>query len=327
MSAIGVFPDAAQQPQRSVQSATARQNTQPRYTGTTQALDEFLKWCDVHGVDSPTLKPDMWVRTNSPHKKPSNKSLAVIQKQDCILAYDHVLGASYLFPARRTVDKGQWKSQLAEFEKRQAVEAQRKVKREKQAAIEVAGVWAEGVDCEPFGCMTTKRLTSTHGARWHEKRNCWLIPIYDIAGQLVNLQRVYNQSYANKFFWPGARVTACMMILGDLAPTTKRVLIGEGFSTCGTLRQETGHTVIGALNAGNLQPVCEVFSAMYPGIDVVVCGDDDRFADGNPGRTKAEAAALAIGARVAFPTLDASCTSCTDFNDAVACANCHEVGQ
>jgi putative DNA primase/helicase len=117
------------------------------------------------------------------------------------------------------------------------------------------------------------------------------------------------------------------MILGDLTPTTKRVLIAEGFATCGTLRQETGQPVIGAMNAGNLLPVCEVLSAMYPSIKIVVCGDDDRFTDGNPGRTKAEAAALATGARVAFPILCDACNSCTDWNDAVACPICHEVGQ
>lgn len=296
-------------------------------TAFSSGTDEFHQWCNANGVGAPIMKPDVWVRTNAPYKKPSNKSLAVIQKQDCVLAYDHAQGACHMFPQRRTVDKDQWKSQRAVFEKRQAVEAERKVKREKQAAIEIEGVWAEGIECEPFGYMATKRLTSTHGARWHEKRNCWLVPIYNIESQLVNLQRIYNKQAANKFFWSGARVTTCMMILGDLTPTTKRVLIGEGFATCGTLRQETGHTVIGAMNAGNMMAVCEVFSAMYPSIDIVVCGDDDRLTEGNPGRTKAEAAAMAVGARVAFPIFGESCTSCVDFNDAVACPKCHEVGQ
>ena len=311
------------QPQRSGQSATARQNQKSQYTSSTQAVDEFLLWCTNHGVGALTLKPDEWVRTNAPGKRPSNKSLAVIQKQDCILAYDHVQGTCYLFPSNRKIDKKQWESQRAEFERRKAAEAELKVKREKHAAVEIAAVWADGIVREPFGYMEAKRLTSTHSARWHKGRNCWLIPIYDIAGQMVNLQRVYNNAPPNKFFWPGARVTACMMILGDLTPTTKRVLVAEGFATSGTLRQETGLTVIGAMNAGNLQPVCEVLSAMYPSIDIVVCGDDDRFTDGNPGRTKAEAAATAINARVAFPTFNEFCTNCKDFNDAVNCSYCH----
>lgn len=307
------------QPQRSGQSATAGQDQHPQYTSANQALDEFLQWCAAHGVGAPVLRPDEWGRTNSPGKKPSNKSLAVIQKADCILAYDHAHGVSYLFPSARTVDRDQWQSQRAQFEKRQAAEAERKVLREKQAATEVAGVWDEGVEREPFGYMTDKHLASTHGARWHEKRNCWLIPIYDIAGGLVNLQRVFNQKGSNKYYWPGARVTGCMMVLGKLDATTTRVLIAEGFATCGTLRQETGVVVVGAMTAGNMKPVCEVMRVMYPDIYVVVCGDDDRLTDGNPGRTKAEAAAMAIGARVTFPTFCATCTGCTDWNDTVVC--------
>ncbi|QYX49982.1 hypothetical protein K3F43_10965 [Pseudomonas tussilaginis] len=41
--------------------------------------------------------------------------------------------------------------------------------------------------------------------------------------------------------------------------------------------------------------------AAYPGVPIVVAGDDDPSAPGNPGRTKAEAAALEVGGIAAFP--------------------------
>ena len=96
----------AHKPQRSGESATARQDQQAQYTSANQARDEFLSWCIANGVGVPTLNPDGWVRTNIPGKKPSNNSLAVIQKPDCILAYDHAQGESYLFPSARTVGRG-----------------------------------------------------------------------------------------------------------------------------------------------------------------------------------------------------------------------------
>jgi putative DNA primase/helicase len=48
----------------------------------------------------------------------------------------------------------------------------------------------------------------------------------------------------------------------------------------------------------------------------VIAGDDDRSSGGNPGRTAADAAALAAGAMVLFPEWPAgSPTELSDFND------------
>ena len=48
---------------------------------------------------------------------------------------------------------------------------------------------------------------------------------------------------------------------------------------------------------------------------IIFCADDDRWKDGNPGITKAKAAAEKIGATVVIPKFKDLATKPTDFND------------
>ena len=97
-------------------------------------------------------------------------------------------------------------------------------------------------------------------------------------------------------------------------------LFAEGFATAATLREETGHTTVGAMFAGNLLAVYKALRARYPDLAITVAGDDDRATAGNPGRMKAIEAADAVGGRIAFPTFCDRCDgSCTDFNDVAQC--------
>ena len=102
-------------------------------------------------------------------------------------------------------------------------------------------------------------------------------------------------------------------------PGTKEtpILIGEGFATVASLVKETGAPGIVAFNAGNLLPVAKSMRRLNPHAEIVICGDDDRWTEGNPGRTKARQAAVTIGAKLLLPDftgLDLS-TKPTDFND------------
>ena len=54
----------------------------------------------------------------------------------------------------------------------------------------------------------------------------------------------------------------------------------------------------------------------WPGAELIIAGDDDRLTNGNPGRTKANAAAAKAGATVAFPNWpEGAPEDLTDFND------------
>ena len=93
-----------------------------------------------------------------------------------------------------------------------------------------------------------------------------------------------------------------------IGPKTDKVLICEGFATAATLQEETGNRVYMAFTANNLMAVGRIVREKLPDAEIVFCADNDTTA-GNPGLTKATAAAQAIGASVAVPPISG------DFND------------
>lgn len=142
-----------------------------------------------------------------------------------------------------------------------------------------------------------------------------LVLLTDMAGALWNLQTIATDGA--KRFQRGARITGLSSLIGSPGDAPARVLICEGWATGATLHRETGAPVYCAMNCGNLLSVSQAVRAQFPSADIVVCGDDDRHTDGNPGRTKATEAAAAIGGRVSFPSF-APGEAGTDFNDMAA---------
>lgn len=124
------------------------------------------------------------------------------------------------------------------------------------------------------------------------------VPLRDIAGALWALQVI--QDNGTKLFPKYGRKSGCFHLMGDLA-ADKPLAVGEGYATMATVHEATGWTAVVALDAGNLMPVCRALREKYPGQRLVVTGDDDRDKDDNPGRTKAQEAAKAVGAVVALP--------------------------
>jgi putative DNA primase/helicase len=90
---------------------------------------------------------------------------------------------------------------------------------------------------------------------------------------------------------------------GPLGEPTGPVLICEGWATGASLHIATGHTVIAAMDAGNLMPVTEALRARFPDADLVLVADNDLKPDrdSNPGVEAARKVALAVDGRLAVP--------------------------
>ena len=142
-----------------------------------------------------------------------------------------------------------------------------------------------------------------------------LVPLYS-GGVLVNLQRIALDG--GKRFLFGGRVRGCYSPMGRIAPG-KPLCICEGWATGATLHQDGGYTVACAMNSGNLKPVALALRAEYHSVEIIIASDDDRTTPGNPGRTAANAAAVAAGGLVTFPEWPADAPlTLTDFNDLAA---------
>jgi putative DNA primase/helicase len=96
-----------------------------------------------------------------------------------------------------------------------------------------------------------------------------------------------------------------------------RVVICEGWATgCTLAEDEPGARVLAAVDAGNLVPVAIAARHCWPSTEIVIAGDDDRLTEGNPGATKARAAAIAANGLLALPEWPENAPeSLTDFND------------
>ena len=130
-------------------------------------------------------------------------------------------------------------------------------------------------------------------------------------GGLHSLQFIAGDG--TKKFLTGGRVSGCAFSIGKLNGT---LCVAEGFSTGASIYESSGHAVAIAFNAGNLLPVVKAIRAKFPELRLIVCADDDIGTAGNPGRTKAAEAALAVGGRVALPDFGADRPDgATDFND------------
>jgi putative DNA primase/helicase len=180
--------------------------------------------------------------------------------------------------------------------------------RQQQAGDEVAATWKNATPATAHPYLDTKGVQA-HGLRVLDGR--LLVPIRDTAGALHSLQTI--DVSGEKRFHFGGRVRGCYLAIGKPDDT---IVVCEGYATGATIHEATGHAVAVAFNAGNLQAVAEALRARRPAIKIIVAGDDDWQTAGNPGVTKATAAALSVGGLLALPTFPADRhDKDTDFND------------
>lgn len=186
------------------------------------------------------------------------------------------------------------------------------LQRQQQAGEIARRWWSNALRVEPgHPCLQAKQVRS-HSLRLRQRRGELLVPLY-LDGVLVNLQRIGADG--SKRFLRGGRITGSYSPLGSIVPG-HRLYVCEGWATGATLHESTGYPVACAMNSGNLKPVALALRAKYPDAQIVIAGDDDRLTEGNPGRTSATAAALAINGLVAFPNWpDGSPLHLSDFND------------
>jgi putative DNA primase/helicase len=151
-----------------------------------------------------------------------------------------------------------------------------------------------------------------------------IVPLQDIDGRIHSLETIAPDG-AKRFLAGGAKKGHFAVVAaepGPLGEPNGRVLICEGWATGASLHIATGHTVIAAMDAGNLMPVAEVLRARFPEADLVLVADNDLKPDRdtNPGFEAARKVALAIDGRLAVPDSpgDANDLFCAEGPDAIA---------
>lgn len=122
-----------------------------------------------------------------------------------------------------------------------------------------------------------------------------VVPLWNEAGELVNVQLINTEG--DKRYLPGGQKAGAFHRIdgGEL------VAVVEGYASGLSVQAAIGATVYCAMDAGNLQAVAQIAHRQHPEARVLLCGDNDEGTEGNPGKTKAEQAAAAVGGLVALP--------------------------
>ncbi len=171
------------------------------------------------------------------------------------------------------------------------------------------------------------KAVQTHGLLHRLKGNELVVPMYLATGVLANIQRIPANGW--KGFWKGARVLGTCYPLGVLEEPDGWLLICEGIATGAAIFEATGLPVRVAFNTGNLKHLAVALREKYPHARIAFAADNDRwtFKAGkaketpgkiqgddprweewreagllyNPGRDKADEAAIAIGGAIVLP--------------------------
>lgn len=204
----------------------------------------------------------------------------------------------------------------AEQARMDAAIAQARAQREQEqrqrhadAQTRAAKLWAQSMPADPQHGYLQRKRVQPHGIR--QLGELLVVPLRDGDGVLWSLEFVAADGV--KRFLSGGRKRGCYFPIGRVSD---KLLVAEGFATAASLHEATGYAVAVAFDAGNLQPVARVLRAKFPHAQITICADNDTGTPGNPGLTKATAAAAAVGGRVAVPPAG------QDFND-VAVAEVH----
>ncbi len=218
------------------------------------------------------------------------------------------------------------KAKLAEDRRR--ADGLRRVEAER-AAQEASWMWQRLSPTGDCGYLRRKGVAA-HGVRFTPQGNLAL-PLLDAGGRLHGLQIIYadqRKKGRDKDFWPrGLAKKGHFFLLGG--SPDELLLVAEGYATAASLHEATGLPVAVAFDAGNLLPVAQALHKRYRRCKLLICGDDDYLSAGNPGRSAANTAALAVGGEWLLPQFAAERPTDrkgpTDFNDLYLAEGLHEV--
>jgi putative DNA primase/helicase len=149
-----------------------------------------------------------------------------------------------------------------------------------------------------------------------------IVPLMDNEQCIHSLQFITEGG--DKKFLSDGKIKGNYFIIG--IPKDK-IFIAEGYATSASIYECTDIATICSFNCNNLLPVSKVIRKKFPHIEIIIACDNDIYTEGNPGRAKAEEAAITINAKSVFPNFSGLNISNrpTDFNDLLLLAGPDEV--
>ena len=189
-------------------------------------------------------------------------------------------------------------AQARESEARRKAETEAK---QEGAAGAARDLWRSARKADPAHGYLTRKGLPAFGIRQHG--DALLVPMVDCGFRFWNVQRIYPDG--RKLFLSGGRTDGLFWSHGafvqDGRPSAGPLVIGEGFATMAAVHHATGHGVVAAMSARNLETVACTMRKLFPSRTLIVAADDYRHLSENIGLEAAQRAAESIGALLATP--------------------------
>jgi len=202
-------------------------------------------------------------------------------------------------------------------------DAERKLEHD-TAAKQAAAIWGKAKPATDHRYLTAKGIQA-HGTRvisaMQAREVCpalstsltgplLVIPMRD-GSELRSLQFITEDGVKRPL--TGGQKQGCYFAIGGSIKT--RVIVAEGFATAASIHQATGEATAVAFDRTNLKAVAMKLKERFKSAEIVMGSDDDHQTAGNPGKTDATAAALAVEGRVVMPAFKGTLPPGADFND------------
>lgn len=281
---------------------------------------------------------DVWDEWGSEHKRPASEIKATWRsaKPGGAIQFGTLI---YRAKEKGFEDGGQYsKPSRAEIEKRKQAAAERAAAYAAEeaaaqaAAAETAGrLWKAAAPATEHPYLTSKGVKA-HGLRvgkWERvdaetgevivtTDQALLIPLLDKKRNLHSLQAIYPEQSSKKLYLKDGLKRGNFHPIGKPQTDAQGRLvftIGEGYATCASVHEATGHMALVCFDVSNLMAVAQTLREAQPEAVILIAADNDLETEGNPGVTTARKVAEAIGGRVAVPVLASDAAKACDFND------------
>lgn len=186
-------------------------------------------------------------------------------------------------------------------------EAHRLAETKAKALVEAKEIWGAAEPPFQHAYLARKQISGV-GARQFGSR--LIVPIFNASSRLQSLQHIDESG--NKRFHRSLSPKGGFLLLGPSPMPGAPILLCEGYATGVTLFENLGMSVAIAFSADNLLEVGRIIRTLYSSSELWVCADNDHATAGNPGLTKARAAAYQLHGRLIVPP---TIPGITDFND------------
>jgi putative DNA primase/helicase len=216
-------------------------------------------------------------------------------------------------------DKTQWNTFSKEEREQKKLEIQQlqeqnekeRIELQKQATIYAQEVISKASKSGNSKYLQKKKLNQDNGVFFGKNEEI-IIPIYDIEGELVSLQTIFQDG--KKQFLKNGKTKGCFYEIGKIE-NAKEVYICEGYATGLTVYNITKKPVIVCFYAGNISPVLENLLQQYPHKTFIIAGDNDAYKELNTGKIKSEEASKKFGCKVILPKFKNVSSKPTDWSD------------